>query len=146
MVSLGGGRGGQDWFHTGSFSEAGLIERFVEEVQTHDPDVLENHNIFAFDLSFLVKRAARLGVRLALGRDGSEPWLETDIFDTGERPEPFLRWRIAGREVVDTQHAVRRFSAAALDMRRHGLNDARRYFGFARTDREYVPGAEVWPT
>src|SRR2546426_11086103 len=38
-------------------------------------------------LSFLVKRAARLGVRLALGRDGSEPWLETDIFDAGERPD-----------------------------------------------------------
>jgi hypothetical protein len=83
---------------------------------------------------------------LSLGRDGSEPWLETDVFDTGERPEPFLRWRIAGREVVDTQHAVRRFSAATPDMRRHGLKDAARYFGFARGDREYVPGAEVWPT
>jgi hypothetical protein len=31
-------------------------------------------------------------------------------------------------------------------MRRHGLKDAARYFGFARTDREYVPGVEVWPT
>ena len=26
------------------------------------------------------------------------------------------------------------------------MKDAARYFGFARTDREYVPGAEVWPT
>src|SRR5260370_26188256 len=146
MVSLGGGRGGQDWFHTGSFSEAGLIERFVEEVQTHDPDVLENHNIFAFDLSFLVKRAARLGVRLALGRDGSEPRLETDIFDNGERAEPFLRWRVAGREVIDTQHAVRRFSAAAPDMRRHGLKDAARPLGVARRAPEYAPGGEIGPT
>jgi DNA polymerase, archaea type len=146
MVSMRDSSGWQESLDTGSLSEARLLERFVELVQVRDPDVLENHNIFAFDLPFLVKRAARLGVRLALGRDGSEPWLETDIFDTGERPEPFLRWRIAGREVVDTQHAVRRFSAAALDMRRHGLKDAARYFGFARTDREYVPGAEVWPT
>src|SRR2546423_6393254 len=115
-------------------------------VRSRDPDVLENHNIFAFDLSFLVKRAARLGVRLAIGRDGSEPWLETDVFDTGERPEPFLRWRVAGREVLDPQHAVRRFGVAAPDMRRHGLKDAARYFGFARSDREYVPGVEVWPT
>jgi DNA polymerase I len=146
MVSLRDSSGWHDCLDTGSFSEAGLIERFVEEVQARDPDVLENHNIFAFDLSFLVKRAARLGVRLALGRDGSEPRLETDIFDNGERAEPFLRWRIAGREVVDTQHAVRRFSAAAPDMRRHGLKDAARYFGFARSDREYVPGVEIWPT
>ncbi len=146
MVSMRDSSGWQASLDTGSLSEARLLERFVELIRDRDPDVLENHNIFAFDLPFLVKRAARLGVRLALGRDGSEPWLETDIFDTGERPEPFLRWRIAGREVVDTQHAVRRFSAAALDMRRHGLKDAARYFGFARTDREYVPGAEVWPT
>src|SRR2546423_13386001 len=115
-------------------------------VRSRDPDVLENHNIFAFDLSFLVKRAARLGVRLTLGRDGSEPSLETDVFDNAERAEPFLRWRVAGREVIDTQHAVRRFAAAAPDMRRHGLKDAARYFGFARADREYVPGVEVWPT
>src|SRR2546428_1734685 len=111
MVSMRDSSGWQESLGTGSLSEARLLERFVELIQTRDPDVLENHNIFAFDLPFLVKRAERLGVRLGLGRDGSEPWLETDIFDTGERPEPFLRWRIAGREVVDTQHAVRRFSA-----------------------------------
>jgi hypothetical protein len=146
MVSLRDSSGWQDCLDTRERSEAEVIERFVELVRSRDPDVLENHNIFAFDLSFLVKRAARLGVRLAIGRDGSEPWLETDVFDTGERPEPFLRWRVAGREVIDTQHAVRRFGLAAPDLRRHGLKEAARYFGFARSDREYVPGAEVWPT
>jgi DNA polymerase I len=146
MISMRDSSGWQASIDTGALTEAGLIEHFVEVIQARDPDVLENHNIFAFDLSFLVKRAARLGVRLALGRDQSEPRLETDFFDFGERPEPFLRWRIAGREVVDTQHAVRRFGAAAPDLRRHGLKDAARYFGFARADREYVPGAEVWPT
>ena len=146
MVSLRDSTGWGDCLDTRELSEANVIERLVDLIRLRDPDVLENHNIFAFDLPFLVRRAARLGVRLAIGRDGSEPWLETDVFDTGERPEPFLRWRVAGREVVDTQHAVRRFGAAAPDLRRHGLKDAARYFGFARTDREYVPGAEVWPT
>jgi uncharacterized protein YprB with RNaseH-like and TPR domain len=146
MISLRDSRGWQDCLETRELSEAEVIQRFGEAIRARDPDVLENHNIFAFDLSFLVKRAARLGVRLGIGRDGSEPWLETDVFDAGERPEPFLRWRVAGREVIDTQHAVRRFGVAAPDLRRHGLKDAARYFGFARTDREYVPGAEVWPT
>ena len=118
----------------------------MELVAARDPDTLENHNIFGFDLSFLVKRAAQLGVQLALGRDGSEPRLVTDVYDSGERPEPFLRWRVVGREVVDTQHAVRRYGLAAPDMRRHGLKEAARYFGFASSDREYVPGAEIWPT
>jgi DNA polymerase elongation subunit (family B) len=146
MVSLRDSSGWHECLDTGSWTEAQLIERLVELVQSRDPDVLENHNIFAFDLPFLVKRAARLGVRLALGRDGSEPWLEEDIFDTHDKSEPFVRWRVAGREVIDTQHAVRRFGFGAPDMRRHGLKDAARYFGFAKQDREYVPGAEIWPT
>lgn len=146
MVSMRDSSGWQECLEIGSLSEAQVIERFVQTVRSRDPDILENHNIFGFDLSFLVKRAGRLGVRLALGRDGSEPRLETDVFDAGERPEPFLRWRVAGREVIDTQHAVRRFGIGAPDMRRHGLKDAARYFGLARRDREYVAGAEVWPT
>jgi uncharacterized protein YprB with RNaseH-like and TPR domain len=146
MISMRDSTGWRDWLETSTLSEAELIERFVQTVQTRDPDVLENHNIFSFDLSFLARRAARLGIRLALGRDASEPRLETDVFDSGERPEPFLRWRVVGRQVIDTQHAVRRYGLAAPDMRRHGLKDAARYFGFARSDREYVPGPEIWQT
>ena len=36
-----------------------------------DPDVIEGHNIFRFDLEYLEARARRHGVRLAWGRDGS---------------------------------------------------------------------------
>jgi DNA polymerase, archaea type len=146
MVSMRDSTGWDDCLDTRHMSEAALIERLVELIQRRDPDVLENHNIFAFDLPFLVRRAAQLGVRLGLGRDGSEPRLSSDVFGTGERSEPFLRWTIAGRQVVDTQHAVRRYGAGAPDMRRHGLKDAARYFGFAKTDREYVPGPEIWAT
>src|SRR5207248_1351627 len=98
------------------------------------------------DLPFLVRRVARLDVPLALGRDRSEPELETDVFDNGERAEPFLRWRVKGREVIDTQQAVHRFGMAAPNLRRHGLKEAARFFGFARVDREYVAGAEIWST
>lgn len=146
MISLGDSSGWRDCLDTTTLNEADMIDRFVKTVQSRDPDTLENHNIFGFDMSFLVKRAGRLGVPLTIGRDGSEPSLETDVFDAGERPEPFLRWRVAGREVIDTQHAVRRYGLAAPDMRRQGLKDAARYFGFARSDREYVPGAEIWAT
>jgi hypothetical protein len=146
MISLGDSTGWRACLDTSTQSEERLIARFVEIVRERDPDALENHNIFAFDLPFLVKRAARLGVPLALGRDASEPTIEIDSFENGERAEPFVRWRVAGREVIDTQQAVRRFAFSAPDMRRHGLKEAARYFGFARSNREYVPGVEVWPT
>ncbi|MBV9545042.1 MAG: ribonuclease H-like domain-containing protein [Chloroflexi bacterium] len=146
MISVKDSQGCNESLDSGHLTEQELIRRFVELVRRRDPDVLENHNIFAFDLPFLVRRAARLGVPLSLGRDGSEPRLESDLFEAGERAEPFLRWRIAGREVVDTQHAVLRYGVAAPDLRRHGLKEAARYFGLAREDREYVPGAEIWAT
>jgi DNA polymerase, archaea type len=148
MISLRDSTGWRACLDTGSssMSEAELIRQFVELVRRRDPDVLENHNIFAFDLSFLARRATRLGVHLGLGRDGSIPRLGTDVFRAGDRSETFTRWLVAGREVVDTQHAVRHYGADAPDMRRHGLKDAARYFGFARAGREYVPGAEIWST
>jgi DNA polymerase I len=146
MVSLHDSTGWRECLDTGSMSEAALIERFVRLVQERDPDVLENHNIFAFDLPFLVRRATSLGVRLALGRDGSEPRPTADVLRTGERGEPFTRWTITGREVIDTLHTVKRHGAATRELRRHGLKEAARHFGIARADREYVPGAEIWAT
>jgi len=106
MISMRDSTGWHEVLDTGSLSEAGMIEQFVEVVRARDPDVLENHNIFAFDLSFPGQTRRPAGRALALGRDSSEPWLDTDAFDADGRPEPFLRWRIAGREVIDTQHAV----------------------------------------
>ncbi len=146
MVSMSDSTGWQASLDTGGMTEAELLERFVELVAERDPDVLENHNIFAFDLSFLARRAATLGVRLALGRDGSEPVAVPDILQLPNRVERFVRWRVAGREVLDTLHAVKRYTARSGDLRRHGLKDVARYFGFAKPDREYVPGPEVWST
>jgi len=54
----------------GDAAEADLLRRFVALVQARDPDVLENHNLAGFDLPFLMERAQRLGVPLALQRKG----------------------------------------------------------------------------
>jgi DNA polymerase, archaea type len=146
MIALRDNSGWQDCLDTGSCSEAELLEAFVEIVRQRDPDVLENHNIFDFDLKFLQARAAKLGVRLGLGRDGSEPQRYPDQLKVGERSESFQRFTIVGREVIDTLHSVKRYAAINRDLRYRGLKDAAKYFGFAREDREYVPGAEIWAT
>jgi hypothetical protein len=51
-------------------AEAELLLRVAARVRAHDPDVIENHNLHGFDLPFLVGRADRLGVALALARIG----------------------------------------------------------------------------
>src|SRR2546426_1820805 len=48
--------------------EGRLIAALAELIRQRDPDTLEGHNLFAFDLPFLMARASRAGVSLALGR------------------------------------------------------------------------------
>lgn len=51
--------------------ERDLLLRFSEAIQRLDPDVIEGHNVFNFDLPYLVERARRWQIPLRLGRDGS---------------------------------------------------------------------------
>ncbi|MBA2451237.1 MAG: ribonuclease H-like domain-containing protein, partial [Chloroflexi bacterium] len=146
MIAVADSDGFRLLLDTAEQTERELLECFVEVVRERDPDIFENHNIFEFDIPFLVKRAAALGVPLRLGRDGGELTSHPDSLKIGERSDSFTRWTVGGREIVDTLHAVRRYGAIVRDMRQHGLKEAARYFGVASDAREYVPGPEIWET
>lgn len=128
--------------------ERQLIRDLVALIRQRDPDVIENHNLFGFDLPFLASRAARLGVALALGRPGGPPALTR----YPDPPPGVRRWRrrarytVAGRELVDTLDAVRRHDFVARDLPSHGLKDVARHFGVAAPERTYLPGAAVYAT
>jgi DNA polymerase elongation subunit (family B) len=139
MVSIADSTGYRELIDIADYDERGLLSKLVQVIQERDPDILENHNIFGFDLTFLARRARALGVNLALGRDGTAPSSYQDVVKVGEKTDSYNRWVIAGREVVDTLHAVRRYGAIVRDMRHQGLKEAARYFGVASADREYVP-------
>ncbi len=48
-------------------TEAALIEECSRLIRERDPDVMEGHNIFRFDLEYLEARARRHGLTLRLG-------------------------------------------------------------------------------
>ncbi len=126
--------------------EAGLLREFVACVRERDPDVLEGHNVFDFDLPFLMTRCGALGVKLSLGRQDDAPVESRDQLKVGARTDPFKRFSVAGREIIDTLHAVKRRDAIVHDIRSYGLKSAARYFGLASEDREYVEGPEIHTT
>lgn len=123
--------------------EARLISDLVALVQERDPDVIENHNLFGFDLPFLERRASLHGVRLALGRSGAPPLLERQSERPGSRKS---RYSVAGRELIDTLDAVRRHDFVARDLPSHRLKDVARHFGVAAKDRVYIAGPEIHAT
>src|SRR5690606_17918402 len=113
-----------------------------------DPDVIENHNLFGFDMPFLVERAAALGVPLALGRPEGppEPVRYEDAAWAGPRARRRVRYSVAGRELIDTLDAVRRHDFVTRELPSYGLKDVARVFGIAAPDRVYIPGSEVLAT
>lgn len=124
-------------------AEAELIRDLCALVRERDPDVIENHNLFGFDLPFLETRAAALGVPLLLGRAGAPLRLERVREDPRGRRH---RYSVAGRELLDTLDAVRRHDFVARDLPGHGLKEVARSFGVAGPERTYLAGAEVYPT
>ncbi|MCX7817881.1 MAG: DNA polymerase II [Kiritimatiellae bacterium] len=123
--------------------EAEMLERFAARVRERDPDVIEGHNIFSFDLDYLIRRAARHGVRLPLGRDGSLPSVRPGRFVAAERAASYPRIDIFGRTVLDTYFLAQIYDVSHRSLPGLGLKEIARHFGFARAGREHIEGPEV---
>jgi DNA polymerase I len=133
-------------------AEADLIQRLMERIRVHDPDVIENHNLHGFDLPFLARRARVLDVPLSLGRAGS-PGLRQRPASRGAavgrgtagRSDAMRRSRytVPGRELIDTLDAVLRHDFSARDLPGHGLKVVAKHLGLAGPERELIPGAKV---
>jgi DNA polymerase, archaea type len=115
-------------------NESDLIHGLVAIIQARDPDVLENHNIFGFDLPFLQARAAIHGIALRLGRNHGL------LRPSGER------FSLAGREIIDTLDAVWRHDFVTRELPSHRLKDVARHYGLSSPNRVYLEGASVHST
>lgn len=80
-------------------SERELLQRFCQEVQRQDPDLLIGWNFIGFDIKVLVAASERLQVPLRLGRDGSKVRF-SDGVRQGEQRYPDKVY-IAGRVALD---------------------------------------------
>jgi len=125
-------------------TEADLLDKLTNRIQQLDPDVIEGHNIFNFDLPFIVERARRHGVSLRFGRDGSPPHLSQSPrrFRAGPISMPFTSVHIHGRHVIDTYQQVQRWDTQGR-LAGYGLKPVIRALGLERGDRQFVEGEEI---
>ena len=127
--------------------ESQLIRDLLALIRERDPDVIENHNLFGFDLPFLSSRAAVHRIPLLLGRPGGPMRLER--FEEPPYRQGWskrVRFAAPGRELIDTLDAVRRHDFVVRDMPSHRLKDVARYLGVASPERTYIAGAEIYAT
>ena len=142
-IGLGDQSGWMEVLSGEELDEKSLLERFVALVRERDPDVIEGHNIFNFDLPYIVERAKRHKVKLTLGRDGSAPRKRPSRFSVGERTISYSRFEVFGRHVVDTMFLLQAYDVSHRSLDGFGLKDAAIHFGFAAKDRTYIEGSEI---
>jgi DNA polymerase, archaea type len=120
--------------------EAEMLGEMVKEIQQRDPDVIEGHNLFRFDLEYIEARAKRHKVALDLGRDGSRLGGHASRMQIAERTISYRKYEIFGRHIIDTWILAQHYDIATRELESFGLKEIARHFGVAGTDRTYVPG------
>jgi DNA polymerase elongation subunit (family B) len=121
-------------------SEAAMLKELVKEVQQRDPDVIEGHNLFRFDLEYIEARAKRHKVALNFGRDGSRLGGHASRMQMAERTITYRKYEIFGRHIIDTWILAQHYDVATRELESFGLKDIARHFGIAGAERTYVPG------
>lgn len=123
--------------------ERAMLEELVRIVAERDPDVLEGHNLFRFDLEYLEARARRHRVKLALGRDRSELSARASRLQIAERSIAYRRYDIRGRSIIDTWILAQHYDIASRELEGFGLKELAQHFRVAAADRVYIDAARV---
>lgn len=110
-------------------TEKELLEKFVEVVKSKNPDIITGYNSDKFDFPYLKQRAAKLGVNLNLGVDGSQI-----KFIIGRRKAASIK----GMAHVDLYKVVRR----NLQLNDHTLEHV--YFELFGEEKIDIPSEEIY--
>ena len=146
IIALSDNRGWSQLLHTKQSNEKDMLEELVRVIISKDPDVIEGHNIFAFDFMYLRSRFKRYNLPFTIGRDGSEPRSFSSSMRFAERTIDFPVLDIAGRHVIDTYFQVMSYDVFKRDLPGYGLKTVAKYFGFAPHDRTYIEGKDISAT
>jgi DNA polymerase elongation subunit (family B) len=130
-------------------AEKTLLSELNTALAEIDPDVIEGHNIFKFDLDFLRQRARRHKVPCAWGRFGQMASFRNSRLKVAERWIDFPRCDLPGRTVVDTYLLVQLYDITTRELTAYGLKDVAVYFGITDEDsaeRTYLDGGKIAET
>ena len=143
IVSLCDNRGWESVLHSKERGEKALLEELVDLIITMDPDVIEGHNIFSFDLPYLQRRCERYGIPFAIGRNRLVPKTFPASIRFAERSIDYTFFDVPGRHVIDTLFLVQSYDVSKRSMQSYGLKAVAKHFGFASPDRTYVDYKEI---
>jgi DNA polymerase, archaea type len=83
-------------------SERNGLKRLTAIIKERDPDVIEGHNLFRFDLPYLVARAKKAKTKLDWGRGDGFLRSRPSRLQIAEKTIDYPKFAVGGRHFVDT--------------------------------------------
>lgn len=144
IISLSDSRGFETVLSGTDMSEPELLQQLNRIIIDKNPDVIEGHNIFEFDLPYISSRAQAHRIALNWGRDGSEMRAGHGRrrYKVGPQNSGFRPTYIHGRHVIDTLHQVQRYDVGG-NLESYALKSVIRVLGLERDDRTFVAGSDI---
>ncbi|MDT8390227.1 MAG: DNA polymerase domain-containing protein [Lentisphaeria bacterium] len=143
LIALRDSTGWETCLGIDTTDEKTILEHLVQVIAERDPDVIEGHNLFNFDLPYIETRCQMHKVPLTLGREGRPIQSRPSRFSAGERAATYRRYTAWGRHIVDTMHLAQLYDVSHRDLSGYGLKSVARHFGVAARGRTYVDGDEI---
>ena len=112
-------------------SEHAAIKRLTNLIRERDPDVIEGHNLFKFDLPFLVARARKAKTKLDWGRSGGFLRSRPSRLQIAEKTIDYPKFTIEGRHFVDTFLLAQFYDVGMRSLSGFERSDVAQHFGLA---------------
>ena len=124
-------------------SERSAIKRLTSLIKARDPDVIEGHNLFRFDLPYLVARAKKLKTKLDWGRSGGFLRSRPSRLQIAEKTIDYPKFTIDGRHFVDTFLLAQFYDVGMRSLAGFERTDVARHFGFCDEEISALVGKEL---
>jgi DNA polymerase I len=125
-------------------SERDAIKRLTGLIKERDPDVIEGHDLFRFDLPYLVVRARKAKVKLDWGRSDGFLRSRPSRLQIAEKTIDYPKFAVDGRHFVDTFLLTQFYDVGMRTLSGFERIDVAQHFGFCESsDISSLSGKEL---
>jgi DNA polymerase, archaea type len=115
-------------------SEHAALKRLTALIKERDPDVIEGHNLFRFNLPCLVSRAKKVKTKLDWGRGGGFLRSRPSRLQIAEKTIDYPKFTVDGRHFVDTFLLAQFYDVGMRSLVGFERLDVARHFGFCDSE------------
>src|SRR6266446_2821886 len=114
-------------------SERDALKQLTAIIKERDPDVIEGHDLFRFDLPYLVARTRKAKVKLDWGRSGGFLRSRPSRLQIAEKTIDYPKFQVDGRHFVDTFLLAQFYDVGMRSLTGFERIDVAQHFGFCDT-------------